>query len=68
MKLTHYQIAATVGIHRTYVTKIVNGKKQLKSWPVAKGLAEVTGTTPELWLEGTPEQKRAAIKAAEARQ
>jgi len=54
------KISIMTGISEGYVSCIVNGIKQ-PSWQVAKKIAVVTFTDPVLWLDGTPEQKRAAL-------
>ncbi len=42
----------------------MNGKAR-PSWPTAKRLAEVTGTDPVIWLEGTPEELQAIFEQME---
>ncbi|WP_139164091.1 hypothetical protein [Desulfoluna spongiiphila] len=46
-----------------FVSEIFSGKKR-PSWKKAKVLAGATGTEPIVWLEGTPEEIKAAIKKA----
>lgn len=58
------KIALKADLSRSFLCEIFKGKKS-PSWPAAKRLAAVTDTDPVLWLEGTPEDIRAAIEAAE---
>jgi len=59
---TQTQIANRAGVSVAMVNKIFLGHRR-PSWKTAKRLAQETGTTPELWLEGTPAQIRAAIES-----
>ncbi len=54
-KIRQKDIAKKAGIGPAMLSGIMNGKAR-PSWPTAKRLAEVTGTDPVLWLEGTPEE------------
>ncbi len=63
IKLNQKTIAKKAGISEPFVSQIVNGKKR-PTWTKAKKLADATTTNPELWLEGTPDQIRDAIKNA----
>ena len=58
-------IAGKVGITPGAVTNIINGRRR-PSWRVAKRLAEITGTSPVLWMEGPPEKLRDALYLIEA--
>lgn len=40
---------------------LVLAEKRRPSWKIAKRLAEVTGTDPVLWLEGSSQQIRKKI-------
>jgi len=51
-------------VTQQFVGMVLAGKRH-PSWPTAKGFAAVTETDPVIWLEGTPEEIRAAIEAAE---
>ncbi len=53
-------ISDSTGIHPSTLSNIMRGARR-PSWKKAKILAEVTGTDPVLWLEGTPEQIRQAV-------
>jgi len=64
-KLTHKSIADKIGVSRVFVTQLVNAEKR-PNWRRAKQLAEATGTNPIVWLEGKPEEIKAAIKKAAA--
>ena len=58
------KIAKMTNISAGYLSEIINNKKR-PSWSTAKRLAETTETSPELWLEGTREQIRAALSVRE---
>jgi len=60
MKMKQKDIAKKVGISQSYVCEIINRNRR-PAWPVAKRLAEATGTSPVLWLEGTTEQIRQVL-------
>ena len=55
------QIAKMIGISDSFLSQIMAGKKR-PHWKTAKKLAKTTHTTPELWLDGSPEQIRKAIR------
>lgn len=62
--MTQTKIASIVGASQPYINQVVTTKKR-PSWKMAKKLSSaVPGTTPILWLEGTPDQIRDAIKNA----
>jgi len=63
MKTTQTEIANKIGVTQQMVSAIMLGKAR-PSWDTAKRLAEITGTTPDLWFDGTPEQKLEAIERA----
>lgn len=53
-------LAKKVGVSQPLISKILaTGRRP--SWTLAKRLAEATGTRPELWLEGTSQELRAAL-------
>ena len=60
MSLT--QIAREIGVTPQYVSQVAKARKR-PNWKRAKQLASVTGTTPELWLDGTAEQIKDALKS-----
>jgi len=60
MKQTN--IAKKANLADATVSLILSGKRR-PSWSTAKRLAEVTGTSPVLWMEGSPDQIRQAISA-----
>lgn len=60
---TQKKLAITTGVSQGFICQIIAGLKR-PSWQTAKKLAEATSTTPILWLEGTPDQIRDAIKNA----
>jgi len=61
MKITYAYISSQTGVSLQYVQQCGKTRKR-PNWKRAKQFAAVTGTTPELWLEGTPEQIRAALE------
>lgn len=62
MKITQHQLSEKVGYSQQMISAIINGLAR-PSWPKAKLLSKATNTSPELWLEGTSEQIRKALKA-----
>ena len=58
--MTQIKIAKKAQITQGHLSKILNGKRS-PSWKLAKKLAEVTGTDPVLWLEGSSQERRAAL-------
>ena len=58
------KLARCAGITQGYVSSILVGRKR-PQYPAAKRLAAATGTDPIIWLEGTPEEIKSAIEAAE---
>lgn len=61
---TQIEIANKAQISQQFVSKILSGVRR-PSWPTAKKLAGATGTSPVLWLEGTPDEIRRAISEQE---
>lgn len=59
-KILQKDIAAEADVSPGFFSLILTGNRR-PSWKVAKRLAQVTGTNPELWLEGEPEAIRKAI-------
>ena len=49
------EVAKKAEITGSMLSQILSGYKRPK-WETAKRLAKVTGTKPELWLDGTPEE------------
>lgn len=63
-KLTQKTIASRVKTSPTYINKLVKTKSR-PNWKMAKKLTiAVPGTSPVLWLEGTSDEIKAAIKNA----
>ena len=60
------QVAIKAKISQGYLNEIIHGTKTPR-WEVAKRVAEATRTNPVLWLDGTPEERRAAIEALKDR-
>ncbi len=60
------EIAKRVNITQGALSNILSGRRR-PSWTVAKRLAQVTNTTPYLWLEGTPDEIKSALKDFEPR-
>ena len=63
MKFKQKYLASKVGLSESHISQILGGTRR-PSWKKAKKLAEATGTTPELWLDGKPAEIRRAIEAA----
>jgi transcriptional regulator with XRE-family HTH domain len=59
--ITQAYIAKTMGVSPAYINYLVNTKKR-PSWKTAKKIASVTNTDPILWLEGSSNEIRAALK------
>lgn len=60
------QIASKAEVSDSFVSRLLKGKKR-PSWPTAKRLVKaVPGTTVDLWMDGTPDEIKAAIDAAAA--
>lgn len=53
--ITQTDIAQRLGVSATFINRLVNGIKR-PNWKRAKQLSKLTGSKPELWLEGSPEQ------------
>lgn len=53
-------IADKSGISSAMISMILNAKKR-PSWTTAKKLASATGISAVVWIEGSPEEIRAAI-------
>lgn len=60
MKPNQSEIAKKAKISAAMLSMILSGKKR-PSWNTAKSLSMVTGTSPVLWMEGTPDQIREAV-------
>ena len=63
--MTQTQIAKDSGVSPGFISLCMSGNKR-PSWGTAKKIAAATGTDPIVWLEGTPEEIRTAIKKAAA--
>lgn len=59
-KIRQYQIAKQAGISAPMFCEIINGKAR-PSWGTAKRIASVTGTTPDIWMEGQTDVLRQII-------
>jgi transcriptional regulator with XRE-family HTH domain len=53
-------VAKKVGISPAFISMIMSGQRR-PSWNKAKKLAEATGTKVDLWMEGSPDEIRAAV-------
>ena len=62
MKTTRKQIANESGISPQHFSNIINGVRR-PSWDLAKMIAKATNSTPEIWMDGTPEQKSNIIES-----
>lgn len=54
-------LAKSLKVSPAYINYLVNGVKR-PNWKRAKQLSQLTGSTPELWLEGTPEEIKKIFK------
>lgn len=61
MKLTQTYLADSLKVSKPFINRIVKAK-QRPNWTRAKQLAEVTGTRPDLWLEGSEDEIKKALK------
>jgi len=59
-RISQNEIANSVGVSDAFISMLISGKKR-PSWKKAKMLAAFTGTKPELWLDGSPEEIKAAL-------
>ena len=59
--LTQTEIAKSVGITQGHLSNILS-KRKTTSWKTAKKLAKTTNTDPILWLEGSSQDIKAALK------
>lgn len=64
MKMTYAHISRLTGVSLQYVQQCGKTLKR-PNWKRAKQFASVTGTTPELWLEGTSEEILEALSNQE---
>ena len=60
MKITQTDIAKKIGRTQQLVSAIINGTARA-GWDTAKALGFATNTDPVLWLDGTPDERKAAI-------
>jgi len=54
-------IAKVANISEPSVSQYINGGRR-PTWTKAKILANITKTNPALWLDGTPDEIKAALK------
>ena len=59
-KFKQKEFAEKTGLSRSYICEVLN-KKRRPSWDVAKCLANETGTSPMLWMEGTVDDIKNAL-------
>ena len=59
--ITQVYIAKKMGVSPAYINYLVNTRKR-PPWKTAKKLASVTNTDPILWLEGSSDEIKAALK------
>ncbi|MDR1397678.1 MAG: helix-turn-helix domain-containing protein [Desulfarculales bacterium] len=55
------ELAKRINITQQYISRIMNGTRR-PSWEKAKLLAKITGTNPELWLEGGANDRKLAFQ------
>ncbi len=61
-KITQKQIAKRAGISGQWLSDII-GDRGRPSWDPAKKIAEITNTTPGLWMDGDTAAKAHAMEA-----
>ena len=54
------QIAKILGIQEPYMSLIIAGRR--RPYHICIKLADLTGTDVRLWMDGTPDEKRAALE------
>ncbi|HBA84901.1 MAG TPA: hypothetical protein DCZ95_12475 [Verrucomicrobia bacterium] len=64
-RFSQIELAKQVGVSSSFISQLVKGSKR-PSWKRAKQLASVTCTSADLWLDGTPEQIKAALAGEKA--
>ncbi|KKN75040.1 hypothetical protein LCGC14_0384140 [marine sediment metagenome] len=60
MAITQKRLAKAAGVTQGMISKFLNGQRRPR-WFRAKKLAAITGTAPELWMEGSPDEIQAAV-------
>ena len=61
MKVTITKIAAAAGISQGFLSNIMCGRNR-PHYKTAKKLAAATSTNPIIWLEGSPDEIKQALK------
>ncbi len=61
-KITNKKIAKHLGVSRPFITQMISCTKR-PNWKRAKQLGELTNTSPILWLEGSPDEIKFALKS-----
>jgi transcriptional regulator with XRE-family HTH domain len=61
--LKQSELAIKTGKTEGFISKILSGQAR-PGWELAKKISGILGTDIDLWMDGTPEQKRAALDAA----
>lgn len=64
-RMNQQQLGYATGLSQGYISKIISGAHILDSWSTAKKLASATNTNPVLWLEGSSDEIKAALKQGE---
>ena len=59
-KITQKEIAKKIGVSDAMISQFLRGHKNISA-ATAKKLAEVTGTSPLLWLYGSLDEIKSAI-------
>lgn len=60
-KIFQIEIVKEAGIAQSTLSNILNGRRR-PSWGIAKRLASVTGSTPDIWMEGQTDVLRQIIE------
>jgi transcriptional regulator with XRE-family HTH domain len=63
-KISQNEIAIKAGIAQPSLSNILMGRRR-PSWNIAKRLAMVTGSTPDIWMDGNTEILRQIISNVE---
>lgn len=55
-------LAKKLNVSDAYLSMLIN-RQRVPNWNMAKRIAEITDTTPYLWLEGSSDEIREALKS-----
>jgi transcriptional regulator with XRE-family HTH domain len=66
-KIKQTIIAERAGISDGFLSQLLSGRRR-PSWRIAKKLASITNTKPELWLDASPETIRTVLNAVKIKE